>query len=652
MNILEEQRADGLEVQVSTWRVAYEKGSPVVLDEVYDAALDELRTLRPGSPQVKAIGAAPVSMWEKVSHGVPMGSLDKVNLPEELRDWVIGLRGGIHLHLFWTEKLDGISVRLTYAKGKLVQAATRGDGTVGEDITQNVRRMKGVVPEVHGFTGSFTGTIRGEIILLKSDLAQHFPDYANTRNAAAGLSKRYDGKGAEHLTVVTYAVLDSDLTEATVHNYGTEQGQFAWLKAQGFNVPAYGIVENVDEVKQVWTKYQDSTRDSLDYDIDGLVVRIDRLDLQYSLGEKDGRPKGAVAFKFAPITRITVLRSVEWQVGGSGRITPVASFDPVEILGATIRNASLYNVAFIQKHRLEIGCQILLTRGGDVIPKILGRIVAKVLDLHPHVLQYDVEPFSIPSQCPVCGFPVEMEGEYLVCSNTADCPAQAEGRVERWIKSLDIKEWGSVLIKKLVESGKVKSVPDLYSLTIPALAEVDRISEGVADKLLKILWAKNPIPLDGLVGALSVPGCGSSTFRLLMDAGHDTWAKIRSLDALTMVKVQGLGPVKSRTLATWFTQHGHLVDDLLAKGVKIKEVVKGGLTGKSFCFTGSMTRKRGDLEGMVTSAGGVVKGSVGKGLSYLVIADPNSTSSKAVAARKNGTQCISEEEFVRLGQYA
>jgi DNA ligase (NAD+) len=253
-----------------------------------------------------------------------------------------------------------------------------------------------------------------------------------------------------------------------------------------------------------------------------------------------------------------------------------------------------------------------------------------------------------PSQCPVCGFPVEMDGEYLVCSNTADCPAQAAGRVERWIKSLDVKDWGGVLIEKLVQSGKVKSVPDLYTLTAKDLADLERVTETGGDKLLKILWAKNPIPLDGLVGALSVPGCGSSTFRLLMDAGFDTWSKLRALNASSMIKVQGLGPVKSRTLATWFTQHGHLVDDLLAKGVKIKEVVKGGLTGKSFCFTGSMTRKRGDLEALVTAAGGVVKGSVGKGLSYLVIADPNSASSKAVAARKNGTQCISEEEFVGM----
>jgi DNA ligase (NAD+) len=315
----------------------------------------------------------------------------------------------------------------------------------------------------------------------------------------------------------------------------------------------------------------------------------------------------------------------------------VAIFSPVNILGATITNASVYNFSEVRRLGLNIGAKILVARANDVIPKILS-----VLDNPSGTCLLP------PSQCPVCGFQTEMEGEYLICPNTADCPAQAAGRLERWIKSLDIKEWGETLIEKLVATGKVKVVPDLYSLTIPALVEVERISEGVADKLLKILWAKNPIPLDSLVGALSVPGCGSSTFRLLMDAGHDTWPKLRALSAATMIKVPGLGPVKSQTLATWYVSHGHLVDDLLAKGVKIKEVVMGNLTGKSFCFTGTMSRKRGELEAMVTEAGGVVKGSVGKGLSYLVIADPNSTSSKAVAARKNGTTCISEEDFIQM----
>lgn len=258
-------------------------------------------------------------------------------------------------------------------------------------------------------------------------------------------------------------------------------------------------------------------------------------------------------------------------------------------------------------------------------------------------------PIAIPSECPVCGFRTEMEGEYLICPNTASCPAQAVGRVERYIKALDIKEWGEVLIEKLVTSGKVKAVPDLYRLTARDLAELDRVSEGVGEKLLKLLWAKNPIPLDSLLGALSIPGCASSTIRMVMDAGLDTWGKIYSASASELERVPGLGPVKASTLWKWNQTVGEpLVHDLLTAGVEIKAKVVGNLTGKSFCFTGTMTRKRGDLEAMAAGAGGVVKSSVGKGLSFLVIADPNSTSSKAVAARKNGTTCISEEDFVRM----
>lgn len=371
----DEDRADELEKLLPVWEAAYEQGKPLVSDEQYDAARDELRSIRPGSSALKKIGATPVTEWAKVAHGFTMGSLDKVNLPEELLQWAKGTGVPVSddpgfLWLFWTEKLDGISIHLRYENGHFVQAITRGDGTTGEDITPNVRRMKGVVKNVPGFTGS----IRGEIVLFKSDLAKHFPDYANTRNAAAGISKRYDGKGCEHLTVMVYSVLDSNMLEATAHNHGDELTQFLWLKSQGFNTPSCEAVSRVSHVNRIWEQYQETLRDSLDYDIDGLVVRVNRLDLQYGLGEKDGRPLGATAFKFAPITRITTLRAVEWQVGASGRITPVAVVDPVNILGATIDHASLYNVAFIRKHNLEIGCQVLLTRGGDVIPKILGRV--------------------------------------------------------------------------------------------------------------------------------------------------------------------------------------------------------------------------------------------------------------------------------------
>jgi DNA ligase (NAD+) len=638
MDIFDEQRADELEALLPRYEASYEAGQPEVPDEVYDALRDELRQLRPDSKVLGAVGASVVTEWSKATHGFTMGSLDKVNLPEELLRWVEStgcpvLDATGFPWLFWTEKLDGISIHLRYENGKFVQAITRGDGTTGEDITPNVRKMKGVVHEVPGFTGS----IRGEIILLKSDLAKHFPDYANTRNTASGISKRYDGKGCEHLTVMTYFVLVDGLLEASVHDFTTELDQLLWLHDRGFKIPSCETVSSVAAVNRVWAQYQESIRDGLDYDIDGLVVRVNRLDIQYGLGEKDSRPQGAVAFKFAPITRESTVRKLEWQVGASGRITPVAIYDPVKVLGATLTNANVYNLTNIRKLGINVGARVLVARGNDVIPQVLS-----VLENPSGV------PADPPENCPVCGADTEMEGEYLICPNTSDCAAQAVGRIERYIKSLDIKEWGEVLIEKLVSSGKVKSVPDLYRLTVKDLAELDRISEGVAEKLLKILRDKNPIPLEDLLGALSIPGCASSTIRMVMDAGHDTWTKMAAIDVAMLLRVPGLGPVKSRALAEWLGEHASMVNDLQELGVAVKEVIVGSLTGKSFCFTGTMTRKRGDLEAMVLNAGGVVKDRVGKGLSYLVMADANSTSSKAVAARKNGTTCLSEEDFISM----
>lgn len=615
-------RIEELEEKLAGARNAYYNSRPIVPDEVYDAWVDELRGLRADSPELAVVGATPVSEWVKVSHGIPMGSLDKVNLPSELVEWA--QKVGPKETLLVTEKLDGISIHLRYEQGALVQGITRGDGVTGEDITQNVRKMKGVLAEVPGFSGS----IRGEVVLLKSDHREHFPEYANPRNAASGLSKRYDGAGSEHLTVIAYQVADG-------HSFESEKGQFEWLRNQGFQVPWFEVVA-LTAVEGVWVKYQEHTRDKLDYEIDGLVVRINALDKQFALGEKDGRPKGAVAFKFSPITREATITRIDWQVGGTGRITPVAVFTPVNVLGATITNASVYNIKYITDLGIGVGAKVLIARANDVIPRVMS------------VLVKGSSVATVPSKCPVCTSDTVMEGEYLICPNTADCSAQAAGRIKRYIAAQDILEWGDVLIEKLVESGKVKTVPDLYILKQNEIAEIDRMSPHMAEKLLGLLWAKNPIPLENLLGALSIPGCASSTIRMVMDAGYDTLDKMRAAGGSDFQRVPGLGPVKSQALTKWFEHHVDQVDRMLERGVKIKEIVKGSLTGKSFCFTGSMTRKRGDLEALVTGAGGVVKSSVGKGLTFLVIADPNSTSSKAQAARKNGTACISEEDFLGM----
>lgn len=627
-----QSRVNELEAALKKARESYTNGTPTVSDEVYDAWKDELASLRVDSPEVKAIGATPASEWQKVRHEIPMGSLEKVNTPEELTAWLAGIKA-MASDVLVTEKLDGISVALKYDNGVLVQAATRGDGEIGEDITPNVRKMQGVPTHI-ATTGVMQ--VRGEIILTKSDLAIHFPDLKNTRNGASGVAKRLDGKGAEHLTVLVYQMAEGPEVQG-------RYAQLELLRKLGFRTPNYvaclavpGLMPISDSVLALWQKYQAGRRDSLDYDIDGLVVEINHLPTLLALGEKDGRPHGARAFKFAPPARETTLRTIQSQTGATGRMTPVAVFDVVDLLGTSVTNASLYNWKYIRDLGLDVGARILVARANDVIPRVTQLITGTGTTAEP------------PTGCDSCGASPVWDGEYLVCPNTFDCPAQALGRLQRFVKELNVLEWGEAVLERLLAAGLVRTVPDLYRLTKDQLMGIERMGEKSADNLRKTLWGKNPLPIEVFLGGLSIPGCGSSTIALVMDAGYDTLDKLRAVKLDQLQDVKGLGPVKSAALHMWIQTHWNLVTEAQEAGLRLTERVKGTLTGFSFCFTGKTTMKRADLEAMVKDGGGTVKSSVGKGLTYLVMADPSSGTSKAQAAQKHGTKTISEDEFLKL----
>ena len=603
-----------------------------VSDETYDAWVDELSELRVLSLAVTAVGAKPTSEWKKVRHEIQMGSLDKVNTFDELTKWFLGVhKGNKSEPVIVTEKLDGISIHIRYQKGAFAQAITLGDGTTGEDISTNVCKMQGVLAKL---PEKFTGSLRGEIILTKEAHQRHFPDYANTRNAASGIAKRYDGKGSEHLTVLFYQVAEGV-------EFENESQQFEWLEAMGFKTPNWYVTAMVPGVKtphDLWVEYQQSKRAELPYDIDGLVVRLQNLEKQLALGETNNRPEGARAFKFANITRETVLQSIEWQVGGSGVLTPVAYFDPVRLLGAEVSNATLHNIKYITDLGLSPGARIIIARANDVIPRVVSVSVPSP------------RPFVVPTACPSCGGRVEMDGAHLICPNITTCPAQAVGRIKRYVKELEILEWGETLIEKLVEARLVKSVPDLYKLTKIDLAGIERMGEKSAENVLKTLWAKNPIPLENILGALSIPMCSTTTIRACVDTGLDTWDKFAAATERDFQNVPGVGIVKGALLEAWVRTLGKnvIMPALFAAGVEIKARQNGALTGQSFCFTGKSIRKRSELESLVTDNGGIVKASVTKGLNYLVMADPTSASTKAQAAKKNGTKLLSEEAFLKM----
>jgi DNA ligase (NAD+) len=600
-----------------------EKKDALVSDAIYDAWVDELTKLDPDNPAVTTIGApVGVTEWKKAVHSVPMPSLNKVNTESEFQSWAKDCNTASNF--FFTEKLDGISINTLWEKGVLVQAITRGDGSIGEDITVNVKQMKGIPAKLKK---PFTGHIRGEIVLLKSDHKKYFADYSNPRNAASGVAKRYDGQGVGHLTAMMYTCNE---------DFKTEYEQFQYLDSLGLITPPCSLQKTIANVIAEYLRYQNNLRETLDYDIDGIVIRIDDIAKQFALGERNHRPKGAIAFKFAAETRETTLRKLVWQVGNSGRITPVAEFDKVELVGAKIERASLYNYAYIKEIGADVGAKVIVSRANDVIPRV------------EEVSQSTGTVAQAPKKCPECQSDTKWSGEYLLCSNKTSCPAQVIGRLKTWIRELNILEWGDGVLQRTIDAGLVSDVDDLYLLTPEQLECLDRMGKRSAKKLVDIMAQFKEIPLENLIGGLGIDGVATSTTKLIINAGYDTLDDIMKMSQAQLSAIAGFGNIRAEAFYYGLRLNKPRIDKILAAGVKIKPRVKGALTGKSFCFTGTMEKPRPQLQKMVEENGGDVKKSVGKGLQYLVIADPNSTSSKAEAARKLGTKLISEQDFLNM----
>jgi DNA ligase (NAD+) len=372
----------------------YGGGDALLTDAEFDSLEDQLRELDPTNSFFAGVGAKPQkSGWVKVKHGAPMGSLEKCQTYDEVLKWykasgeklMTGVDSGslasLNQEFVVSEKLDGISISLKYENGQMVQALTRGDGETGEDITRNVLLMKGVVWKMRDFTGH----VRGEIVLKKSDHQKHVPEYKNPRNAASGIAKREsDPKPCEYLTVVCYQVLSNS------HNLPNKATEFKLLEALGFETPDWFLVHSgsykvrgkaettiQDPLLAIYEDYVKKARADLDYEIDGLVVEFNDAPSMEFLGEHGGRPKGARAFKFPHVQEITTLLNVTWEVGNSGRITPVAHFKPIMIDGADLSRASLHNPANFLRLRLWKGCRILVSRRNQVIPYVERNLDAK-----------------------------------------------------------------------------------------------------------------------------------------------------------------------------------------------------------------------------------------------------------------------------------
>ncbi len=653
------ERVAELERLIPYHQDLYYNGDPVISDAQFDALWDELKALAPDSAVLKAIGRDGVinagvmnagvinagvmndgmlDGFPKAKHVLPMGSQEKAADPEEFLAWCEKIKHPLYII---EDKMDGASIELQYEAGSLVRAITRGDGVIGDDITPNVRKMRGV-PLLLGFL--WDGAVRGEVLMSKEVHREHFADKANCRNAANGLMKRKDGIGVEHLQVLCYdaaprGLFDGEEGSLFAHEaqppFDDELNKLEWLRNSGFSVVRYLVCANPYEVIDYRARVM-AERDMYPFDIDGLVAKgriVDPDDMRRA------RPEKQIAFKFALEEALTTLVDVEWSESGA-TFTPIGIVEPVRLAGTTVKRANLCNTNTINGMGLRLGSKVIIVKRGEIIPKIEG-----VVENPP-----GVRAIPVPVACS-CGAELVDEGTRLLCPNPS-CFKKILHRIEKWLSVLDVRDFGGVIVGKLCAAGRVRGIADLYSLTVEELTSFERMGQTLAIKILQNLHARSELTLEEFLAGFDIEGIGMGLAEKAVRAGYDTLEKLRAAEAETLATIDGFGEINAAVLTQGLASLAGDMDAVLSTGgvlIRTAAVSEGPLSGLSFCFTGEMAAmKRSRAEALVKSLGGQARSTVAKGLSYLVTNDPLSGSSKNKSALKLGIPIIGEEEFLAM----
>ena len=617
---------------IEKYQKSYYSGEAEISDAEFDLLWDELKTLDPDNPLLKKVGAGNADGFPKEKHLIPMGSQEKAANPGEFRAWAAKIQPVSYVVQF---KLDGASLELQYEKGRLKMALTRGDGIIGDEITGNALRMAGVVPEI---IKNFSGGVRGEVVMTHKVWTEKYSGKANCRNAANGIMRRKDGTGCEDLRFIAYdaAANSNDLY------FKTEIEKISWLKKQGFNVTETREFSDPEDIIAYRAEIA-GMRKTMDIDIDGLVVKdfhTDMTDLRRT------KPERQIAFKFDLEMAFSILREVEWSESGA-TYTPIGIVDPVRLAGTTVQRANLNNPDMIRAMGLKIGSSVVVVKRGEIIPKIEG--------LAPQAALAEPEEKTdivFPSECGACGSSLEDGGTRLFCPNPA-CPKKLHHRLEKWVSVLDIRELGEKLRKTLFDSGRVRTIPDLYSLTEKELAEYERMGELSAAKVIRHIRTKRQLSLSAFVAGFDFEGIGELIMEKAVSSGFDTLEKLRSATESGLSDVYGFGEITARTIVMGLAESVAEMDAVLSTGIisiadpPAAEAVP--LKGLSFCFTGELKKmKRNQAEEKVKALGGSAKSTVVNGLSYLVTNDPESGSAKNKKALELGVKIIDEEAFLKI----
>jgi len=626
------ERIEVLYRLIQGYQDAYYAGEAEISDAEFDLLWDELKSLDPEHPVLKKVGRDSVDGFPKVKHLIPMGSQEKAANPDEFRSWAKKINPASFVVQY---KLDGASLELQYEKGKLKMAVTRGDGIIGDEITRNALFMAGVVPEI---SKTFSGGVRGEVVMSHEVWREKYSTKANCRNAANGIMRRKDGAGCEDLNFVSYDVA-SNGNDAF---FKTEMEKITWLKKQGFTVTTVREFSDPEDIIAYRAETAEK-RKTMGFDIDGLVVKdihTDMTDLRRP------KPERQIAFKFDLEIAYSILREVQWSESGA-TYTPIGIVDPVRIAGTTVQRANLNNPDMIRSLGLKIGSAVIVVKRGEIIPKIEG--------LAPDgAAAEDAEKSEIvfPVNCEACASALEDGGTRLYCPNPA-CPKKLHHRLEKWVSVLDIRELGEKLLKQLFDAGRVRSIPDLYTLAEGELAEFERMGELSAAKVVRHIQSKRELSLSVFVAGFDLEGVGELLMEKAVSAGYDTLEKLRCASAEDLSAVHGIGEITARAIAQGLVECSAEMEQVLASGIisiaPPPDAEDVPFKGLSFCFTGELKKmKRNQAEEKVKALGGLAKSSVVKDLSYLVTNDPKSGSSKNKKALEFGVKIIDEEAFLAL----
>jgi DNA ligase (NAD+) len=624
---------------------------PEVEDAVYDALFLELRQLEEANPELvtpdsptQRVGAAGSEQFSKVRHRSLMLSLQNAFDEEEIRAWDKRVRAAVGDDVVYIGelKIDGLAISLTYSGSRLVRAATRGDGLVGEDVTANVRTIKSVpltVAPAAGLPDEFE--VRGEVYFpissferLNQDLeAAGKQPFMNPRNAAAGSVRQLDPNVTASRNLQTYCY--------TLDPAGRARSQWDVLETldqMGFRVnPNRKRLGSVDEVIAYHHEWFEK-REALGHEIDGLVVKVDRHDQQQELGFVARSPRWAIAFKYAAQQAETEVEDIVCYVGRTGVLTPVAHLKPVIVGGVVVRNASLHNEAMVNEKGVHAGAKVVVQRAGDVIPEVV-----EVRDPRPG--------WKMPSRCPVCGGEVVREEPYVAhrCINPL-CPAQRIQHLLLFAGVVGVDGLGASTMNQLIERGLVKEPADLYKLSFEDVVSLDRFAKKSAENLLAQIEGSRHPTLERFLGALGIPQVGWATAELLASE-FGSLDRIRNAGEADLLAVEGVGPTMAREIHLFFQgQGGDLVQHLLDAGVEPQAgeaPSDGPLTGKTFVFTGTLeAMTRPEAEALVKRLGGKAASSVSSRTDYVVTGE--AAGSKLEKARRLKVEVLDEAAFLKL----